>query len=225
MTRAFARPSRGRSTGMRWSASSIRTSVPATSIVPPGIDGSRHRGLQPPVRPGCGPPGARRRRVPRWRRVPARDPGDGWLGVRGRRARRSAAGAGHHADRGGDALRRVLRTGWTTTRPRCGAWAGARTIRIPTTSWACCWRPAAPATPAAGATPRSMPPWTPPRPPPTPPSRRPTTRDAQRIVQDQVPVIPLQYGESWALSRDGLLGASQSGMGIVRYAGLKWADR
>ena len=49
--------------------------------------------------------------------------------------------------------------------------------------------------------------------------------DAQRIVQDQVPVIPLRYGESWALSRDGLLGASESGMGIVRYAGLQWADR
>ena len=49
--------------------------------------------------------------------------------------------------------------------------------------------------------------------------------EAQRIVQDQVPVIPLQYGESWALSRDGLLGASESGMGIVRYAGLQWADR
>jgi oligopeptide transport system substrate-binding protein len=49
--------------------------------------------------------------------------------------------------------------------------------------------------------------------------------DAQRIVQDQVPVIPLQYGETWALSRDGLLGGSQSGMGIVRYAGLDWAPR
>ena len=49
--------------------------------------------------------------------------------------------------------------------------------------------------------------------------------DAQRIVQDQVPVIPLQYGETWALSRDGLLGASESGMGIVRYAGLDWAAR
>jgi oligopeptide transport system substrate-binding protein len=49
--------------------------------------------------------------------------------------------------------------------------------------------------------------------------------DAQRIVQDQVPVIPLRYGETWALSKDGLLGASQSGVGIVRYAGLDWADR
>ena len=49
--------------------------------------------------------------------------------------------------------------------------------------------------------------------------------DAQRIVQDQVPVIPLSYGRSWALSRDGLLGAAPSGVGIVRYAGLDWADR
>ena len=36
---------------------------------------------------------------------------------------------------------------------------------------------------------------------------------------------PAPYGETWALSRDGLLGASESGMGIVRYAGLEWADR
>jgi ABC-type transport system substrate-binding protein len=49
--------------------------------------------------------------------------------------------------------------------------------------------------------------------------------DAQRIVQDQVPLIPLSYGRSWALSRDGLLGAARSGLGIVRYAGLDWGDR
>ncbi len=49
--------------------------------------------------------------------------------------------------------------------------------------------------------------------------------DAQRIVQDQVPVIPLRYGQDWALSRDGLLGASRSGLGIVRYAGLEWAPQ
>ncbi len=44
--------------------------------------------------------------------------------------------------------------------------------------------------------------------------------DAQRIVQDQVPVIPLSYGRSWALSRDGLLGAEPTGLGIIRYAGM-----
>ena len=49
--------------------------------------------------------------------------------------------------------------------------------------------------------------------------------DAQRVVQDQVPVIPLSYGQSWALSRDGLLGASQAGIGIMRYAGLDWANQ
>lgn len=43
---------------------------------------------------------------------------------------------------------------------------------------------------------------------------------AQRIVQDQVPVIPFQYSEDWALARGDLLGAGVSGLGIVRYAGM-----
>jgi oligopeptide transport system substrate-binding protein len=47
--------------------------------------------------------------------------------------------------------------------------------------------------------------------------------EAQRIVADQVPVIPLEYPEDWALSRDGLLGAADTGLGIIRYAGLSWA--
>lgn len=46
---------------------------------------------------------------------------------------------------------------------------------------------------------------------------------AQAIVQDQVPVIPLRYGDDWALSRDGLLGAQESGEGFIRYASLAWA--
>ena len=32
------------------------------------------------------------------------------------------------------------------------------------------------------------------------------------------------YGPGWALSRTGLLGAGQNGLGIVRMAGLAWAD-
>jgi peptide/nickel transport system substrate-binding protein len=48
--------------------------------------------------------------------------------------------------------------------------------------------------------------------------------EAQRIVADQVPVIPLEYPEDWALSREGLLGARDLGMGIIRYAGLAWAE-
>ncbi len=51
-----------------------------------------------------------------------------------------------------------------------------------------------------------------------------TERAAQRIVADQVPVIPLEYPEDWALSRDGLLGAGDAGLGIIRYAGLAWDD-
>lgn len=48
---------------------------------------------------------------------------------------------------------------------------------------------------------------------------------AQRIVQDQVPLIPLRYGDDWALSRDGLLGAQETGEGFLRFASLAWAGK
>ena len=48
---------------------------------------------------------------------------------------------------------------------------------------------------------------------------------AERIVRDEAPLIPLRYGETWALSRDGLLGATQAGLGYLRLAGLDWEDR
>ncbi|MDO8484930.1 MAG: peptide ABC transporter substrate-binding protein [Candidatus Limnocylindrales bacterium] len=47
---------------------------------------------------------------------------------------------------------------------------------------------------------------------------------AEAIVRDEVPVVPVAYGPGWALSRTGLLGATQNGLGIVRMAGLAWAD-
>jgi ABC-type transport system substrate-binding protein len=43
------------------------------------------------------------------------------------------------------------------------------------------------------------------------------------IVRDEVPVIPVSYGTSYSLVRDGLLGASETGTGIIRLAGLAWA--
>ena len=46
---------------------------------------------------------------------------------------------------------------------------------------------------------------------------------AEAIVRDDVPVVPVAYGPGWALSRTGLLGATQNGLGIVRMAGLAWA--
>ena len=48
--------------------------------------------------------------------------------------------------------------------------------------------------------------------------------DAERIVLEQAPVVPVSYGESWALSREGLEGAVESGMGFIRFAGLRWRD-
>jgi hypothetical protein len=42
------------------------------------------------------------------------------------------------------------------------------------------------------------------------------------VLEREAPIIPIEYGESWALSRQGLLGALDSGVGIIRYAGLAW---
>jgi hypothetical protein len=47
--------------------------------------------------------------------------------------------------------------------------------------------------------------------------------DRVGIVRDQAPVVPVSYGTSWTLVRDGLLGATQNGLGILRLAGLAWA--
>ena len=46
---------------------------------------------------------------------------------------------------------------------------------------------------------------------------------ALAIVQQDVPAVPLAYGGSWELSRDGLLGAGENGLGFKRLAGLAWA--
>jgi hypothetical protein len=46
---------------------------------------------------------------------------------------------------------------------------------------------------------------------------------AEAVVRDEVPAIPLSYGVGWSLARDGLLGAYDNGMSIVRMAGLAWA--
>jgi ABC-type transport system substrate-binding protein len=46
---------------------------------------------------------------------------------------------------------------------------------------------------------------------------------AETIVRDEAPVIPLSYTKDWSLSRDGLLGANENGLGIIRMAGLAWA--
>jgi oligopeptide transport system substrate-binding protein len=46
---------------------------------------------------------------------------------------------------------------------------------------------------------------------------------AQSIVADQAPVIPVDYGAGYSLAAKGLLGAAPNGQGLVRYAGLAWA--
>jgi ABC-type transport system substrate-binding protein len=48
---------------------------------------------------------------------------------------------------------------------------------------------------------------------------------AETIVREEAPVIPLSYTKEWELSRSGLLGASENGLGIIRMAGLAWSDK
>jgi ABC-type oligopeptide transport system substrate-binding subunit len=47
---------------------------------------------------------------------------------------------------------------------------------------------------------------------------------AEAIVRDEAPVIPLTYDVEWRLAREGLLGASENGLGITRMAGLAWSS-
>ena len=47
---------------------------------------------------------------------------------------------------------------------------------------------------------------------------------AEAIVRDEAPVIPLSYSGGWALAREGLLGATENGLGSLRFAGLAWEE-
>ncbi len=47
---------------------------------------------------------------------------------------------------------------------------------------------------------------------------------AEAILRDEVPTIPVSYGSGSALAREGLLGATSNGLGIIRLAGLAWSD-
>ena len=48
---------------------------------------------------------------------------------------------------------------------------------------------------------------------------------AETILRDEVPAIPVSYGASAALAREGLLGAAPNGLGMLRLAGLAWAGQ
>jgi ABC-type oligopeptide transport system substrate-binding subunit len=59
----------------------------------------------------------------------------------------------------------------------------------------------------------------------TPAERARAYEDAEHIVQSDAPIVPVAYRPTWALSRDGLLGAATGGIGIVRYADLAWSGK
>ena len=45
---------------------------------------------------------------------------------------------------------------------------------------------------------------------------------AMGIVRDDAPAVPVTYGTSYSLVRQGLLGATSTGTGVLRLAGLAW---
>lgn len=47
---------------------------------------------------------------------------------------------------------------------------------------------------------------------------------AQAVVQDQAPVVPVDNGTGYWLAAKGLLGAAPNGQGLVRFAGLAWGS-
>ncbi len=47
---------------------------------------------------------------------------------------------------------------------------------------------------------------------------------AMAVIRDDVPAVPVAYGTSFSLVRDGLTGAATTGTGILRLAGLAWED-
>ena len=126
---------------------------------------------------------------------------------------------------GVDARRRGLRatatsTGSPTTRPRSSRWAGSPTTRARTTSSGILlgtgssnnygrWTSTATSTrrsPTALAT-------------TDPAATRAAFDTAEGIVRDEAPVIPLSYDIEWSLSRTGLLGAQENGLGITPHGG------
>ena len=47
---------------------------------------------------------------------------------------------------------------------------------------------------------------------------------AMAEIQREVPLVPLFVGTQSALSRDGLLGAGDNGLGILRMGSMAWAE-
>ena len=194
--------------------------VPAVSMVPPGIPGGGDRSWLPAHDPD------RARELLADAGYPG---GAGFpeVDVRGRGARRTprASPPSSSASSGSRSVSRsttTTSTACTTIRSRCGRSAGSPTTRDPTTSSASCWGRAARTTTARGRRRRSTPRSATRSRPATRTRRWPPTSGPWRRFATRCRSIPIANGDGWALSRDGLLGAGQNGLGILRIAGLAW---
>ena len=186
---------------------------------------ARTRTACPTHDPDAGPRAAREGRLPGRRRLPGDHDADRRRVVRRGDRRRAPARARDHGHLRDDGLRRLLRAAPRGPAGDLVAGLGRRLSRAATTSSGVLlgedstnnyghWHDEAfdAAIADAGRRDRS-------RPPPTPPTTGPRRSSAR-----EVPVFPMSYGTGWALSRDGLLGAGQNGLGNLRMAGLAWAD-
>ncbi|MEZ4597234.1 MAG: hypothetical protein R3C32_10685 [Chloroflexota bacterium] len=184
-------------------------SIPATSIVPAGIELRGEGDFRPTFDPDAAR-AASPRPLPRWRRLPIGHVRDLRHPVRCGLSRPSSSVSWVAI------ASEVMPFGEFTTRleedPPQMWQPGWAAVRIPKTSWGCSWRPAAPTTWVAGATRRSTRSWTRPPPRTTRRSRRPTTR-RRSIVADQVPGASCRLSGGLALSRVGLSGAADAGLG------------
>ncbi len=186
----------------------------------PGPERSR---LRPEARSGRGPGCARCRRLSGRRRVPRGDPGRRDRLRRGDH-RRAQARARHRREVRDDRVRPVLRPSGQRPAGLLVARLGRRLpgpndflgLLLSTGSsndygrWSSKEFDAAIAAAGAATDPTTV---------------RAAFDSAEEIVQRDVPVVPLSYGTGYALARDGLLGATESGLGILRLAGLAWSGQ
>ena len=193
-------------------------------MVPPGIPGRSDEDFLPDSRPRRGAPAPGRRRLSRRRGIPRDDDHD--LRRRHRRGGRRGdrAGARHQAELRDDE-RRLLRPAGRGSAADLVDGLGRRLSRARTTSSASFSGPARRTTTAGGARPSST------RRSRTR-SRRPIPRRSERRSTGPKRSSATRRRSSRSRtrptgrsSRDGLLGAYENGLGIIRMAGLAWEDQ
>ena len=185
-----------------------------------------HAGLRPRLRSRGRPRAPRGGRLSRRRRLPGghADHDGQRLRCRGRRPAEGEPRR-HDRDRERETSRSTSIGSSRTTPSPSGRWTGSPTTpRGPRRSGSSSARTSRTTT-AGGARRPTTPRWTRGAPRTDPAAAAAAFDRAEGIVRDEAPVVPFYYSTSWWLSRDGLLGAGENGLGFIRLAGLDWANK